>query len=313
MKAAIIDAFGPAPVCQRVPSPQPDSGHDVARVRAAAVKNIERMLVAGTHYASTQLSLPAQVGTDAVVELPDGRRVYTGAAPPAGAMAEYMLVDPAMMVPVPEAVDDASAAALPNAGVAAWFALEYVGRLQPGQSVLILGSTGVTGTLAVQLAKDTFAAGNVTAVGRNQDRLAALTKLGADQTSSIADGTARLGYDIAKYHAEHPFDLVLDFLWGDPAEQVLGALGGQDLTAAYHHTRFVQIGETAGPEITLPAAVLRSAGIEILGQGGGSVPPEAFGRVMTEIIPQLFEMFSQHTLTIDLETTDTNRDWQMVD
>lgn len=302
MKAAVIEQFGRPPAYREVPEPVAGKGQGVARVRASAIKNIERMLTAGTHYASARLTLPAPLGMDAVVELADGRRAYTGATPPGGAMAERMLVNPAMTAPVPEALDDAVAAALPNAGVSAWLALEFTGQLEPGQSVLVLGATGVTGALAVQLAKHRFAAEHVVAVGRDQKRLDTLQARGADETVSIADGTDRLGSAVRAAHAEHPFDLVLDFIWGSPAEQTLRTLGGDDLVARYHRTRFVQIGETAGPEIILPASVLRSTGIELVGQGGGSVPAEAFDRVVTEIIPELFDMTVRGTLNIDTVT-----------
>jgi NADPH:quinone reductase-like Zn-dependent oxidoreductase len=302
MRAAVIEQFGQPPACLRVQNPVPGDGQVVARVRAAAVKNIERMLAAGTHYASSRLTLPAPVGMDAVVELPDGRRAYAGSTPPAGAMAEQLLVDPAMTVPVPDEVGDAVAAALPNAGVSAWLALEYTGQLRPGQAVLVLGATGVTGALAVQLAKHRFGADHVVAVGRNSGRLQRLAQLGADDAVSIADGSDDLYSAVCAAHAEHPFDLVLDYLWGEPAEQTLRALSGNDLGAEYHRTRFVQIGETAGPDIALPAAVLRSTGIELVGQGGGSVPAEAFGRVVTEIIPALFDMVAREELNIDTTT-----------
>lgn len=301
MQAAIIERLGEAPVCRERPEPRPDDGCEVARVRAAAIKNIERMLAAGTHYASTRLVLPAPVGMDAVVELQDGRRAYAGATPPGGALAERMVVDPSAAVPIPDSVDDASAAAAPNAGVSAWLALEHSGRLRPGQSVLVLGATGVTGALAAQLAKNKFAAGHVAVAGRNPERLESLTALDADRSIGIANDPERFQAAIAKAHSERPFDLVLDYLWGEPAERTLHALGGDDLAAGYHRTRFVQIGEMAGPEVTLPASLLRSSGIELIGQGGGSVPREAYGRI-PEILPDLFEMLASRTLTIDTVT-----------
>src|SRR5699024_2357244 len=90
MYAAVINEFGQVPEYRQVPEPEVPDGQVLARVRAAAIKNIERMLVDGTHCASAQMSLPAQVGLDAVAVLPDGRRVYTGSAPPAGTLAEAM-------------------------------------------------------------------------------------------------------------------------------------------------------------------------------------------------------------------------------
>ena len=297
MKAAVIETLGEAPVLREVAEPRPGEGGAVVRVRAAAIKNIEQMLAAGTHYASARMRLPAPVGLDAVVSLPDGRRAYAGATPPGGAMAERMVIDPSTAIPVPDSVDDAAAAALPNAGVSAWFALEHSGRLQPGQSVLILGATGVTGALAVQLAEHEFGAGHVVAVGRNPERLEALRRRGADQTISLSNSPEEFGAAVAEAHAERPFDLVLDFLWGEPAEWTLRALGGDDLSAGYHRTRWVQIGEMAGPEIALPASIMRSTGIELVGQGGGSVPSEAYARV-PGIVRALFDMLATGSLTM---------------
>ncbi|MDN5858111.1 MAG: hypothetical protein L0H84_05755, partial [Pseudonocardia sp.] len=84
-----------------------------------------------------------------------------------------------------------------------------------------------------------------------------------------------------------------------PAEQALRALAGTDLAAEPHRTRFVQVGEMAGPTITLAAGVLRSAGIELVGQGGGSVPTSAFARAGSEIVPRLFAMLAAGELVID--------------
>lgn len=247
MKAALVEELGQAPRYTDVAEPEPTGNQVVGEVRAAAVKNIERLLAAGTHYGSGQLQLPGMIGVDAVVVLPDGRRVYTGTAPPGGALAERMPVDPAFVVELPDAVDDAAAAALPNPAVSAWLGLEYAGQLRPGQSVLVLGGTGVTGSLAVQLAKHQFGAGRVVAVGRNPDRLEQLAGWGADATLHVGDDPemAQLRTDLARMHAEVPFDLVLDYLWGKPAEQTLHALANDDLAAEFHRTRYIQIGEMA--------------------------------------------------------------------
>lgn len=303
MKAAIVEELGRAPRYTDVAEPAPAGDQVAAEVRAAAVKNIERLLVAGTHYASAQLQLPGAIGVDAVVVLPDGRRVYTGAAPPGGAMAERMLVNPEFTVEIPDAVDDAAAAALPNAAVSAWFGLEHAGQIRSGQSVLVLGGTGVTGSLAVQLAKHQFGADRVVAAGRNPGRLEQLVSWGADATLQLGDDPEmdQLRSKISRIHAEAPFDLVLDYLWGKPAEQTLHAVANDDLDAEFHRTRYVQIGEMAGATITLPAGVLRSTGIELLGQGGGSVPREAFARIMPEILPKLFAMLADGSITIDTQ------------
>jgi len=94
----------------------------------------------------------------------------------------------------------------------------------------------------------------------------------------------------------------LDFIWGHPAKVLLDALTGHDLEADAHVTRYVQIGEMAGAKISLAAATLRSAGIEMYGQGGGSVPKEEMGRLMTEIIPKLIQLAVEEKIKVDTET-----------
>ncbi|UYM05131.1 quinone oxidoreductase family protein [Solicola gregarius] len=301
MKAAVLEELGQPPRYAEAEEPVPTDGLVVADVRAAAVKNIERALAAGSHYGSGRLPLPCVLGHDAVVALPDGRRVFAGATPPGGAMAERLLVDPEQTLPIPDSVDDASAAALPNAAASAWFALEYAGQIRTGQSVLVLGGTGVTGSLAVQLAKRRFGAGKVVAAGRNVERLGRISELGADATIELGPADEPVAAQLARHHAEHPFDVVLDYLWGKPAEHVLRTLANDDLAAGFHRTRFVQIGEMAGATIELPAATLRSAGIELVGQGGGSVPREAFGRIRSEILPAVFSMLADGTIAADTQ------------
>src|SRR2546430_11594535 len=62
-----------------------------------------------------------------------------------------------------------TAAALPNPALSAWLSLIWRAQLQPGETVLILGATGVAGQLAVQIAKH-LGAERVVAAGRNRDR-----------------------------------------------------------------------------------------------------------------------------------------------
>ena len=298
MKAAVIDMLGRPPRYADFPDPQPVDGAVVATVEAASLKNLDRGLVAGTHYGSASLPLPMVAGVDGVARLDDGRLVYSNARFPHGMMAERTLVDPAAAVELPAGIDPVLAAAVPNPGLSAWFSLEYAAQIQPGQTVLILGATGVTGSVAVQLAKAHFGAGRVLAVGRNRERLDWLRTVGADDTIALdADSADRL----AAEHDSHPFDAVLDYLWGSPAEQVLAALGNSHLSTGYHPTRYVQVGAMAGPTIQLSAAILRSAGVQLLGVGLGSIPPEAQARVKTELLPALFAMVSDGHLHIDVQ------------
>ena len=298
MKAAVVDTLGRAPRYTDFPDPQPRDGVVVGRVEAASVKNLDRGLVAGTHYGSAALPLPFVAGMDGVTRLDDGRLVYSGAVAPYGLMAEHTLVEIADAVELPVGMDPVLGAAVPNPGLSASFALEYAANIERGQSVLILGATGVTGSVAAQLAKNHYGAGRVVVAGRNGQRLEWLR-------DTVADDVVRVGDDltaqVTALHQSQPFDVVLDYLWGTPSEQVLAALGNTGLSAGYQRTRYVQIGSMAGPTIALPAAILRSAGVEIVGLGLGSISDEAKTRAAERLLPELFTMAAAGTLRIDVQ------------
>lgn len=281
MKAAVIHALGETPRYDEFADPRPADGETLVRVSAAAITNIARMRVAGTHYSGHGM-LPAVAGIDGVGRTDDGRRVYF-AAPrePYGAMAE--LCPARRLGPVPDELDDATAAALMNPGVSAWLSLAHRGGLREGEHVLVLGATGVTGRLAVQAAK-LLGAARVVAAGRNAASLERLRELGADETIRL-EPDADLAARFTAAAGEHGFDVVVDYLWGAPTEALIRSLTRTDMEPSGQRTRFVQVGEMAGPEISLPAAALRSSALEIIGNGTGTLPaPEvlqdAFGRVL---------------------------------
>jgi NADPH:quinone reductase-like Zn-dependent oxidoreductase len=293
MKAAVVNAWGDAPVYADHAEPEPGDGAVVATVEASALTNITRGIVSGKHYASKTIQLPAIPGVDGVVRFDDGTRAYAGALTRYGMMAERTLADPNAVVELPDGIDSVTAAAIPNPGTSAWMSLEHAAAVSPGDHVLVLGATGVTGSIAVQLAKSVFGAGRVVVAGRDAARLQWLRDTaGADD--AIALGREDLGARVAALHAERPFDAVLDYLWGEPAEQVLTALTGQ--LAAYHATRFVQIGSMAGPTMNLAAGVLRSTAITMSGVGIGSVPPDILARIRTEALPRLFAIVASGDL-----------------
>lgn len=291
--------MGSVPIYTDVPEPQPRDGAEVAEVEASALTNLTRGVVSGKHYASKEIQLPAIPGVDGVARLADGRRVYTvytGAVGYSGLMAERTLVDPRICIDIPDHVDSVTAAALPNPGISAWTALAHAAAVKPGDHVLVLGATGVTGSMAVQLAGGMFGAETVVAAGRNTERLEWLRSAGAHDT--IALGEQDLGARVAEMHARRPFDAVLDYLWGDPAAQVLTALAASHPAAHYHPTRFVQIGSMAGPTLPLDAGVLRGTGVTLCGVGIGSVPPEVLSRARTEALPRLFAMVADGRLEL---------------
>jgi NADPH2:quinone reductase len=184
-------------------------------------------------------------------------------------------------------------------------------RLEPGESVLILGATGVAGQLAIQIAKH-LGAGRVVGAGRNQRVLATLPALGADATIALDVPDEELTAAFLRESESKPIDVVLDYIWGRPTELLLAALTRHDLKAAAVRTRLVEIGEMAGPTIALPAAALRSSGVELYGSGGGSVSHQA----IFDTFPKLWELAIRGELRIETEPVplaEVERAWQMQD
>ena len=311
MKAAVLNALGEAPRYEDFAEPMPDKDEALVRVRAASLKNSDRMMADGSHYDSFR-QLPAVVGLDGVGVLEDGTRVYCGAPrAPFGTMAETTVVPRAFCLPVPDAVDDLTAAAVPNPAMSSWLSLAWRAKLQPGETVLVLGATGVAGRLAVQVARH-LGAGRVVGAGRNAEALAALAGLGADATIRLEGSDAELEKAFAGQAGDGGYDVVLDYLWGRPTEALVAALTGHDLMAKPTRTRLVQVGEMAGPVLRLPAEALRSSGLEVMGSGGGSIPPAA----IFETFPRLWELAAKGGLRVDVEPVplaDVQAAWQRSD
>ena len=135
--------------------------------------------------------------------------------------------------------------------------------------MLILGATGVAGQLAIQIAKR-LGARWVIAAGRNPRALETLKELGADTVISLDQEHDSLVGAFQNEYVSAGVDVVLDYLWGRPAECLLEAISQKGLRRAAARVRFIQIGASAGAEISLSAAALRSSGLELLGSGTGS-------------------------------------------
>ncbi|SEG60592.1 NADPH:quinone reductase [Bryocella elongata] len=268
MNAAVVTSYSQPPQYTTFDNPIPAEGEVLVQVRAAGLHQIVRSIAAGKHYMSTG-KFPFIPGVDGVGIFPDGSRNYFGGARfPYGTMCEQTVITPAVVIPLPESIDDAMAAAIANPAMSSWFALDRAGFVA-GQSVLILGATGTSGQLAVQIAKHR-GAGKVIATGRNPEALAKLKSLGADEVVSLDQPTEALVASLRDAMLANGVDVVLDYLWGSPAEAALNALGAKGVVKPGGRVRFVQIGNLAGETIALPAHTLRSTNIELLGSGFGS-------------------------------------------
>jgi NADPH2:quinone reductase len=296
MYAAVLHALGTVPRYEEFPEPVIEKdGEAIVHVHAASLKSVDKQMASGSHYASPR-QLPCVCGIDGVGHFSDGQRVFFGGCrSPYGAMAQRTVVPRAFAFPLPANLDDETAAALPNPGVSAWLTLAHRAKLVQGENVLILGATGVTGKLAVQIAKRLGAA-RVVAAGRNQQALSRLHDLGADATISLALPAAELSEAFVREAGQSGFQVVIDYVWGQPAEAFMTAITRKEFAAIQSEIRFVQVGESAGPTISLPAAVLRSTAVTIMGTAG--IPPRD---VLAEAFQQVMAHAAKGELRIDTE------------
>jgi NADPH:quinone reductase-like Zn-dependent oxidoreductase len=277
MHAAIVTSFTAPPHYDTFEDPVAHGDHEeVVRVLAAGLHPRVRSGASGSHYASTG-ELPLIPGVDGVGQTTDGELVYFILPDTRwGSMAQHTVIDRRRSVTLTPGADPATIAAAMNPAMSSWVALRQRISFSPGQSVLVLGATGNAGQMAVQVAKH-FGASRVIAAGRDADRLALLTDLGADETVSLVGEDDVV--DRALGQAAATVDLVIDYTWGAPTQRALPAViahrrdEGQSLT-------WLQIGAIAGPSIELHSAWLRSTRLQIVGSGQGSVRS---GAIVTEL------------------------------
>jgi NADPH:quinone reductase-like Zn-dependent oxidoreductase len=282
MHAALVEDFSRPPRYRETPRPEPREGEVLLKVRAAALSNLVRGQASGSHYSSVT-KLPFTPGNDGVGVTADGARVYfVSPRAPFGSMAEYTVVSAAMTIPLAANIEDGVAAALGNPGLATWGALLGRAKLQPGEVVLVNGATGIAGRQAVQVAKYLGAA-KVIATGRDEKALAEVAALGADQTISLSQPAENLERSFRSALHDFGVQVVLDYLWGPSAEAILRAAAGHGALEGEPRIRFVQIGSISGGSITLPAQLLRSSGVELLGSGLGSLSAPAILQALTRM------------------------------
>jgi NADPH:quinone reductase-like Zn-dependent oxidoreductase len=299
MKAAVLHQLGQAPKYEDFDEPVPANDSQVLiTVKAASVKNIDKGRASGSHYASHK-NLPDVVGIDGVGVLANGTRIY--AAGITGMMAEKALIGKNQYTVVPDNVDDATAAALPNAIMGAALAIKYRAEMKAGYTVLVNGATGVTGQAAVQIAKY-YGAKKVIATGRNPESLDLLLQLGADEVISLKDEEQAIISQLKAIHSTAPIDIVIDYTWGRPAELILTALKGGGLHNVTAKVRYVTVGSMAGEQINLPSGLLRSSAIEILGSGFGSIPADVMDKLPSEILPEMLQLAADGKLKIETVT-----------
>lgn len=272
MKAAVVYEPGRPPAYQDFIEPEPDENEEIVEVLAAGLHNVTRSQASGQHYAGHG-QLPMVPGVDGIGRRSDGSLIYCGGLkPPYGTFAERAAIS-GFALPVPADADPAVIAASINPAASGWIALVLRARLQPGQTVAVLGATGAAGRTALQAAR-LLGAGRLIAIGRSAPALDEISDR-ADQTVRIADDT-----DWAT-QVEGPVDVVLDYVWGDPSQTLLPVLSGNNQGT---RLTWVQVGSIAGATIPLAADLLRSSDLHLIGSGLGSSPMRDLAQLLPTVI-----------------------------
>jgi NADPH:quinone reductase-like Zn-dependent oxidoreductase len=262
VRAWQIVAHGQPPELAELGGPEVPAGAVLVEVTAAPITPLDVLTASGTSYFGPP-ALPYIPGVQGVGRVVDGgKRVWfttdAGMRPGDGSLADRAAVRVDRMWPIPgDAADvaDIVVAGLGLSAVAAHGALRR-GRVAPGERILVLGAGGVVGRVAVQLAR-AWGAGLVVAACRGAEAAERARDLGADVAVDIAGMDAD---DVtAAFRAAAPdgVDLVVDPVWGLPAQAALATLapGG----------RLVNLGDGAGASATFASAAVRSRTAEILG------------------------------------------------
>jgi len=291
MRAAIVKKKGTVPAMGYFALPVATAGEVVINVTATALSRVSKFRSMGIHY-SSEVHFPIVAGIDGIGTLEDGTRVYFALpTAPYGSLAEQTIVNEKLTVRLPEGIDDLTAAAIANPAMSSWAALVFRAGFKSGQTVLINGATGASGSLAVQIAKG-LGAKKIIVTGRNESKLQAL------------EADVAVAFDMTVNHGQQRFeenlmpvvtegvDVVLDYLWGDSALAIMTAIAK---TNPNRTTRFVSVGTSSGQEdIQLSSALLRASTIELVGSGDRSVSKAD----MLSAVKGVFEMAAQGKIKI---------------
>jgi len=246
MRAVLCHAWGAVEGLQLgdVPPPIPADGEVVIAVRAVGINYADAIMVAGRY--QTKPPLPFSPGLEAagivaacgdgVTRFRPGDRVMAILA--YGGLAELAAAPEAETFAIPDGMSFEEAGAFPVAYISSHVALRWQARLEPGETLLVLGAAGGVGLTAVEIGKAMGA--RVIAAASTAEKLAVAQERGAD--------------DVVNYAAENLTDRVMALTDGKGADVCFDPVGGDLFDSALSSLgwggRILLIGFVAGvPQI----------------------------------------------------------------
>jgi NADPH2:quinone reductase len=297
MKAFHIAQTGAAAAIADIDIPQPAAGQVRIKIAACALNFADLLMEKGTYQdtppAPFTLGMEVAGTIDAAgegVDLPIGARVAVFGG--SGGLAEYGCFDANRVVALPDDIPFTDAASFLVAYGTSHVALDHRARLQPGETLLVLGAAGGVGLTAVEIGK--LMGARVIACARGADKLAIAKQAGADhlidtdETPDLRSALKDLG----------GVDVVYD------------PVGGEQFKAAFRacnpEARLLPIGFASGEVPQVPANHLLVKNLTVMGvYWGGYMGFKP--QVITNSLQTLFDWYSagrlrphiSHTLPLD--------------
>lgn len=286
MRAVVCTEYGPpdALQLQTCPDPTCGAGQVVLEIHAAGVNFVDSLLVSGQY--QVRIPPPFIPGGDcAGIVLQAGenvRHVAVGdrvlASSGIGAFAERLALPAIQVHALPANMSFAAGAAFLQPHATAYFALHERGSLRQGETLLVLGAAGGTGSAAIQIGK--AAGARVIAAASSAEKLAAAISLGADATIDYRQQDLRTALKEAT--SGRGVDLVFDPVGGTLAEAALRSCA--------ENARYLVIGFASGeiPRMALNLPLLKSCQIVGVDWGGFSMRHPQRAGALVESTLQLY-------------------------
>lgn len=259
MKAVLCKAFGPASslVLEEIASPSPAKNEVLLDVHAAGVNFPDTLIIEGKYQfkppfpfspGGEAAGVVAAVG-EKVAHVRPGDRVM--ALTGWGSFAEQVKVPGYNVMPIPEGMDFASAAAFGMTYGTSMHALKQRANLQPGETLLVLGASGGVGLAAVEIGKAMGA--RVIAAASTPDKLAVAKAAGADELINYSEGSLR--EQLKALTGGQGVDVIYDPVGGAYTEAALRSIAWEG--------RLLVIGFAAGeiPKLPLNLTLLKSCDV----------------------------------------------------
>jgi len=229
MRAVLCRAWGEVETLtlEDVAPPKVGPGQVLIDVKATAINYADAIMVAGRYQTKPPLPFSPGLETagvvaacgDGVTRFKPGDRVMAILA--YGGLAEQALADEAETFAIPAGMDFDEAGAFPIAYISSHVAIRWQGRLEPGETLLVLGAAGGVGLTAVEIGKAMGA--RVIAGASTAEKLAVARERGADDGVNYA--TEKLTDRVMELTGGKGADVCFDPIGGDLFDAALSALG----------------------------------------------------------------------------------------